>query len=59
MIPGFQDSHAHFPGPSIDEVSLDGIEKLDELQKRLADFAKVHPDLPWIVGQGLGLLGVP
>src|SRR6185437_12293648 len=29
MLPGFQDSHTHFPGPSINSVKLDGIETLE------------------------------
>ena len=54
VVPGFQDSHLHFPGPSIHEVSLVGADTLEDFQKRIADFAKSHPDLPWIVGSGWG-----
>ena len=54
VIPGFQDSHLHFPGPSINEVDLGGADTLVELQRRIADFAKAHPSLPWIVGSGWG-----
>jgi predicted amidohydrolase YtcJ len=52
VMPGFQDTHLHFPGPSINSVKLDGIETLSAFQKTLADFAKSHPDLPWITGAG-------
>ena len=54
VVPGFQDSHLHFPGRSINEVDLAGIESLAEFQKTLADFARAHPDLPWITGHGWG-----
>src|SRR6185369_5174670 len=39
MVPGFVDSHVHFPGPSINAVKLDGIESLELFQKTLGDFA--------------------
>lgn len=54
VIPGFQDSHLHFPGPSINEVDLVGADTLAEFQRRIADFAKAHPALPWVVGSGWG-----
>ena len=58
-IPGFQDSHLHFPGPSINEVNLVGADTLEDFQKRISDFAKSHPDLPWIVGSGWGYATFP
>jgi predicted amidohydrolase YtcJ len=54
VTPGFQDSHLHFPGPSIYEVQLGDVETLAVFQSRLAAFAKANPDLPWIVGHGWG-----
>lgn len=54
VAPGFQDSHLHFPGPSINEVNLVGADTLQEFQSRIAVFAKSHPALPWIVGSGWG-----
>jgi len=54
VVPGFQDSHLHFPGPSINEVNLVGADTLEDFQSRIADFAKSHPDLPWVVGGGWG-----
>lgn len=54
VTPGFQDSHLHFPGPSVDSVQLGDVTTLAEFQQRLADFAKAHPDLPWITGHGWG-----
>jgi len=54
VTPGFQDSHLHFPGPSVDSVDLAEVQTLEAFQRTLADFAKSHPDLPWIVGRGWG-----
>jgi predicted amidohydrolase YtcJ len=55
VVPGFQDSHVHFPGPSVNHVEgLLDIETLEAFQEILRDFARAHPDLPWIVGQGWG-----
>lgn len=59
MIPGFQDSHLHFPGQSVNEVDLHGTETLKDFQQRLADFAKAHPKLPWITGFGWGYSAFP
>lgn len=59
VVPGFQDSHAHWPGSSVNEVDLHGAETLEEFQKRLAEFAKAHPKLPWINGHGWGYSAFP
>lgn len=59
VVPGFQDSHLHFPGRSVNEVDLHGAETLKEFQARLADFARSHPRLPWITGQGWGYSAFP
>jgi predicted amidohydrolase YtcJ len=59
VVPGFQDSHLHFPGRSVNEMDLHGIESLDEFQRALAAFAKAHPSLPWIVGHGWGYAAFP
>jgi len=59
MVPGFQDSHLHFPGQSINAVELDGLESLEAFQKALGDFAKSHPKLPWITGSGWAYSAFP
>ena len=59
VVPGFQDSHAHWPGSSVNEVDLHGAETLEEFQKRLADFARRHPQQPWITGHGWGYSAFP
>ena len=59
VVPGFQDSHLHFPGRSVNEVDLHGTETLKDFQQRLSDFAKAHPSLPWITGHGWGYSAFP
>ncbi|MCL4822549.1 MAG: amidohydrolase [Vicinamibacteria bacterium] len=59
VVPGFMDSHLHFPGASLDNVELDGLESLAAFQGRLAEFAKAHPTLPWITGGGWGYAAFP
>jgi predicted amidohydrolase YtcJ len=59
VVPGFQDSHLHFPGPSVNQVNLVGAESVQEIQRRLLEFAKAHPSLPWIVGAGWGYAAFP
>ncbi|HEY6946199.1 MAG TPA: amidohydrolase [Candidatus Acidoferrum sp.] len=59
VVPGFQDSHLHFPGAPVNTVRLDGLENLDAFQKRLAEFAKSHPKLTWITGGGWGYSAFP
>jgi predicted amidohydrolase YtcJ len=59
VVPGFQDTHLHFPGRSVNEIDLHGIETLKEFQQRLAEFAKAHPSLLWITGHGWGYSAFP
>ena len=59
VVPGFQDSHAHWPGSSVNDVDLHGAETLQEFQSRLAEFARAHPKLPWITGHGWGYSAFP
>lgn len=59
LVPGFQDSHLHFPGRSVNEIDLHGMETLEQFQQHLSDFAKAHPSLPWITGHGWGYSAFP
>jgi predicted amidohydrolase YtcJ len=59
VVPGFQDSHLHFPGRSVNEVDLHGVESVEEFQQRLVTFARAHPALPWITGGGWGYSAFP
>lgn len=54
VAPGFQDSHLHLPGPSLNSVALDTVTSVAALQAKLKAFADAHPDLPWITGRGWG-----
>jgi predicted amidohydrolase YtcJ len=59
VVPGFQDSHLHFPGRSVNEVDLHGTGTLKQFQERLQQFAEAHPKLPWITGHGWGYSAFP
>ncbi len=59
VVPGFNDAHLHFPGPSIGVVDLAGADSLAELQRRIADYAKAHPADRWMVGRGWGYSAFP
>jgi predicted amidohydrolase YtcJ len=54
VAPGFQDSHLHLPGPSLNSVPLEAVTNVAELQAKLKAFADANPDLPWITGTGWG-----
>ncbi len=59
VVPGFQDSHLHFPGSSVNSVRLEGLETLQAVQESLFGFAASHPNLPWITGGGWGYAAFP
>jgi predicted amidohydrolase YtcJ len=52
VVPGFHDSHIHFPGPPIHYLQLNGSESPAEVQRRLAQFARAEPNRPWLTGEG-------
>ena len=54
VTPGFHDAHVHFPGPSVNAITLNDVATLEEFQAKLKAFAAAHPDLPWIRGKGWG-----
>lgn len=54
VTPGFEDSHVHIPGPSVDTIDMRDVTTLAEFQSRIVEFAKAHPDLPWITGRNWG-----
>jgi predicted amidohydrolase YtcJ len=56
---GFQDSHLHFPGRSVNDIDLHGVETLEDFQRTLSAFAQAHPLLPWITGHGWGYSAFP
>jgi predicted amidohydrolase YtcJ len=54
VVPGFNDSHVHFLSGSLalDEVDLSGLTRLEDIQARIREFTRQHPDTPWIRGRG-------
>jgi predicted amidohydrolase YtcJ len=53
-LPGIIDSHAHFLSGSLalDEVQLDDAATLEEVKRRLRDYAAAHPERAWVLGRG-------
>lgn len=53
-MPGFNDAHIHFLSGSLGlrEVDLTGACTLEEMQRRLRDYAERNPDAEWITGSG-------
>lgn len=54
VLPGFTDCHVHFLEGSValGQVSLDGLTTIEEIQKRLKQYAAEHPGNSWILGRG-------
>lgn len=54
VSPGFGDSHLHFMSGSLtlNAVTLDGLTRLEEIQARIAAYAKANPGATWITGRG-------
>ncbi|KAL7766736.1 hypothetical protein ACKLNR_004652 [Fusarium oxysporum f. sp. zingiberi] len=54
VLPGFIDSHVHllFFGLSQQKLDLGGCKSLQEIRRRITDFAAANPDLPKILCRG-------
>jgi predicted amidohydrolase YtcJ len=54
VIPGFTDCHIHFMEGSLNltHVDLVGTKTIEEIQKRVKQYASSHRDEPWISGAG-------
>ncbi len=54
VVPGFGDSHLHFVSGSLtlNAVTLDGLNSLEQVQSRIAAHAKANPGAAWITGRG-------
>ena len=55
LLPGFQDGHVH---PQYAEfyaglLRLDDIDDMELVSERIREYAKAHPELPWIEGAGM------
>ncbi len=54
VAPGFNDAHVHFMDGSLslERVDLAQAWSVEEVQGRIAAFAKAHPDSDWVIGGG-------
>ena len=54
LMPGMIDAHLHVMelGLSLLTLDLSDTKSLAEAQTKIAEYAKSHPDAPWIVGRG-------
>ena len=62
VVPGFQDSHIHFLHGAAgkgERIELDDAETLEEIQRRVAEYALANPDASWITGHGWGYAAFP
>jgi len=61
VLPGFNDIHTHLlsGGLALANVDLQGARALQEIQTRIREFAKSHPDRAWIQGGGWGYEAFP
>jgi predicted amidohydrolase YtcJ len=62
VVPGFQDSHIHFLHSAANKgrrVELDDAETLEEIQRRVAEYAEANPEASWITGHGWGYAAFP
>ena len=66
VLPGFTDSHIHFLDGSLSllQVNLEGAKTVHEIQQRVKTYAKMHTELPWVLGRGwqyttFGTSGMP
>ena len=54
VLPGFQDAHIHpaYAGQGMGQASLHDVFSADEYVHLIREWAKAHPDAPWVVGDG-------
>jgi predicted amidohydrolase YtcJ len=54
LVPGMIDAHLHVMelGLSLLTLDLSGTKSLAEAQAKIAEYARTHPDTPWIIGRG-------
>jgi len=54
VLPGFTDCHIHFMEGSLGltRVDLIGTKSVEEIQKKVKDYASAHPNEPWVTGAG-------
>jgi len=52
LVPGFQDSHLHPSGQSLDMASLDNLVDAAEVLRTIQEYSEANPDRPWVIGRG-------
>ncbi|HEX5950011.1 MAG TPA: amidohydrolase [Actinomycetota bacterium] len=54
VLPGFQDAHVHPPASGVEMLQCDlhDLWGIDAYRERIAEYARTHPDLEWILGGG-------
>jgi hypothetical protein len=61
LVPGFQDSHIHalFGGIELGQCDLSALRTADEYLAAIGEYARAHPEQPWITGGGWSLESFP
>lgn len=61
LIPGFQDAHVHPVGAGVElgRCDLSDLIAVDDVRRRISDYASTHPDVPWITGGGWSMETFP
>lgn len=57
VYPGFIDSHVHFL--VLDQLDLSDVTGLGNVQRKIGEYAKAHPEAAWVVGRGWGAGAFP
>ncbi len=52
LMPGFQDSHLHPSGQSLDLAQLDNLVDSREVLRTVQEYAEANPNRPWVLGRG-------
>lgn len=61
IVPGFQDAHVHpeLGGSARMGCGLHDLRGVEEYRRAIRDYARSHPDVPWILGGGWSLHDFP
>jgi predicted amidohydrolase YtcJ len=61
ILPGFQDGHVHPPSGGLERMRCDlsGTREASEYLRIIGDYARRHPDEPWITGGGWSMESFP
>jgi predicted amidohydrolase YtcJ len=61
IVPGFQDAHVHPPQSGLQRIRCDlsGSEDRGTYRDLIADYARTHPEEPWILGGGWSMAAFP